>query len=307
MMRLAWFLPFCLLACNPLRMEDPRMAEGVEAYSAGKWQEAEQIFDDSVEKTPSSEGHFNRGMSRYRQGRHEEASQDFRRTLTSADDALKARAWFDVGNAAAKRGKLDDAIHAYRRSLAIDPTDADVLYNLEWALRMKERKDEQPNGDSDEQQDKDQNKDKDDKDGDGKDSSGGQAKNDGSTDSDDGSEGDKGESDEPDGDRKNEEQANADGDPEDKKPGDEDGDEGEERNDPTAHADSDRGEEEQGDGQPAPAQQASNHDEKSLRPLDAQDIGEVLDALQASEKSLQMWRFDDKRRDAQRKPVEKDW
>lgn len=296
-------LPFILLACNPFLVEDKLLKPGIESYEQSQWADAEQAFDRAVEEDPSSEAHFNRGMSLYRQGRYEDAGNDLRRTLTSANDPLKARAWFDVGNSAAKRGKLDEAVHAYRRSLQMDPTDPDVLYNLEWALQQLEKKnDDHQSGDDDKQEDGGDDEDK--SNGDGKeDEGGGEAKNDSSTDGGQGDDGEDGES-QPDNEGDDgEKQADNQ-----KRPGEEDGDEGQEKNDPSAR---DEGEQpdDGGEGQQAAGGGGEGEEEKaaSLKPLDAQEMTEILDALDASEKNLQMWKFQEQRGDTRRKPGEKDW
>src|SRR5262249_45357133 len=44
------------------------------------------------------------------------------------------RAWVDLGNVLADRGRPPEAEDAYRRALALDPDDADALNNLAWLL-----------------------------------------------------------------------------------------------------------------------------------------------------------------------------
>ena len=64
--------------------------------------------------------------------RLEEAEALYREVLEVRPDSL--RAWVDLGNVAADRGRRADAEAAYRRALAIDRDDRDALNNLAWLL-----------------------------------------------------------------------------------------------------------------------------------------------------------------------------
>lgn len=296
-------LPVLALACNPFQVEDKLLKSGIEPYTQSQWAAAEQAFDRAVEEDPSSEAHFNRGMSLYRQGKFEDAGNDLRRSLTSAKDPLKARAWFDVGNSSAKRGKLEEAVQSYRRSLEIDPTDPDVLYNLEWALQQLDKKnDDNQSGDDDEK--KEDGGDDDEKnEGDGKGDDGGeQAKNESSKDGDQGP-------DEKDGESKPEDEGDKGDKPDENKPGEEEGEEGQEKTDPSAQADGQESDDKRDERQQPAGGGQEGEEEKAARakPLDAQEMTEILDALNASEKNLQMWKFQEKRGDTRRDPSAKDW
>jgi tetratricopeptide (TPR) repeat protein len=62
----------------------------------------------------------------------EEAEALYREVLEVRPDSL--RAWVDLGNVAADRGRRADAEAAYRRALALDRDDRDALNNLAWLL-----------------------------------------------------------------------------------------------------------------------------------------------------------------------------
>jgi len=83
---------------------------------------------------------MNVGSTRYRLGDLEAAAQSFEAAGAAGDDRLRAHAWYDLGNVAFERGRLEDAIEHYHRTLDLDPTDADAKFNLEVASAELERR-----------------------------------------------------------------------------------------------------------------------------------------------------------------------
>ena len=73
-----------------------------------------------------------RAMALESERRLEEAEALYREALEVRPDSL--RAWVDLGNVVADRGRRADAEAAYRRALAIDRDDRDALNNLAWLL-----------------------------------------------------------------------------------------------------------------------------------------------------------------------------
>jgi tetratricopeptide (TPR) repeat protein len=64
--------------------------------------------------------------------RFDEAEALYREALEVRPDSV--RAWVDLGNLAAERGRRVDSEAAYRRALAVDGDDRDALNNLAWLL-----------------------------------------------------------------------------------------------------------------------------------------------------------------------------
>lgn len=298
-----------LAACTPFKREVAEIREGIEAYEAGDFATAEQKFAEANAAEPTSEGHFNQGAATYRQDRHPAAMEQFSRALTSEDDALRARSYFNLGNAQAKAGQLDRAIESYRRTLEIDPSDHDARYNLEWALLQKQKPQDQQQDSQQQQQQQASQDSKDQKDEQEQQGQGEQ-------------------------DQQDQQQAqNEQGDSDEQKPGDSDkGDEqdkqaqndgrqgqGEEPNpqenegDPSQKAQNEqpdqRGEEQQqaaSGGDTSESGGEAQQGEPPPRPLTRQETAEILDSLQAGEKNLQMWKFQ-KRDPKPRSTVDKDW
>jgi tetratricopeptide (TPR) repeat protein len=88
------------------------------------------------------------------------------RATEAKDGALKASAFYNLGNAFFKKDKFKEAVEAYKRVLTLDPHDARAKWNAEIALQKqkeeeKKKKDEQDkNKDKKDDKKNDQNKDK---------------------------------------------------------------------------------------------------------------------------------------------------
>ena len=158
-----------------LEKRDPEIEAGNAALKAGKADEALGHYDQAVKKLPGDAGaHFDRGAALYALSRFDEAGQEFLRATDAKDPALKASAFYNLGNAYFKKEKFKDAVSAYTRTLGLKPGDKQAKWNLEIALRKQkdEEKKQQDKKDQDDKNKKDQDKkdkDKQDKDKDKKD------------------------------------------------------------------------------------------------------------------------------------------
>jgi len=155
----------CLLALapllfgfEPLRSRNGDVEQGNALLKAGNAEEALKHYDKAVAALPADPGaHFDRGAALYALSRFDEAGQEFLRATEAKDGALKAQAFYNLGNAFFKKEKFKEAIEAYTRALALDPRDQRAKWNLEIALRkQQEQKDKDKNKDD---KNKDQNKD----------------------------------------------------------------------------------------------------------------------------------------------------
>ena len=165
-MRRASVLPLCVLALSPalfgfdpLRSRNGEVEQGNALLKSGNAEEALKHYDKAVAALPAEPGaHFDRGSALYALQRFDEAGQEFLRATEAKDGALKAQAFYNLGNAFFKKEKFKEAIEAYKRTLALDPRDERAKWNLELALRKQE---EQKKKDQDkDKQDKDKDKDK---------------------------------------------------------------------------------------------------------------------------------------------------
>ncbi len=316
--RFAWLPALFAVACNPFKAEDPDVKAGAEAFDQSRFADADEAFDKALERDPSSEAHFGKGAAQAAQQKFDEAAEQLRRTLTTKDDLLRQRTYLNLGNTEAKAGRLDKAIDAYRRALQLDPADADARYNLEWALRAKQKQQEQQkNGQSGEKGEKgDQKGQQGQQQGQSpeKDQSGEPQTKQGNGSQDPSKNGDGSQDGQKDGEKGKQEQGgDQKGDP---KKDDaqaanqpEPGEKGEQGTKPEPSEGGTPGEQDPSK-QPGEAMAAGDAkdgpqaQQKPARAMGRQDAAQVLDALQASEKNLQMWRF---QRKQGRNSVDQDW
>lgn len=137
--------------------------DGVDNYEENNFNEAEVNFKKGVESDIESfESRFNLGDAIYKQGRYEEALEEFKNSLSLAEtDEHKAQIFHNIGNTFLKSQKLQESIGAYREALKLNPNDLETKYNLSYALKqMQNQQNNQQNQDQQEQN-QDQNQDQD--------------------------------------------------------------------------------------------------------------------------------------------------
>ena len=172
--RVAAILAFGPLLCGfgLFEKRDAEIEAGNSALQAGKADDALAHYDKAVKKLPAEAGtHFDRGAALYALSRFDEAGQEFLRATEAKDPALKASAFYNLGNAFFKKEKFKEAVSAYTRSLGLKPDDKQAKWNLEIALRKQKDQEDKDKKDKDKKDQDQKNKDqkKDDKDQDKKD------------------------------------------------------------------------------------------------------------------------------------------
>jgi len=161
---LAIFLALCpgLMAFDAIHSPSDAVTAGNAEMKAGKPSDALASYDKAVKELPGDPGaHFDRGTALAALSRFDEAGEEFLRATEAKDPALKASAFYNLGNAFMKKDKFKEAIEAYKRTLALNPKDERAKWNLEIALQKKKKDDEKKKDDQD-KKDKDKDK-KDDK------------------------------------------------------------------------------------------------------------------------------------------------
>jgi len=158
-----------LLAACSLAWLDPSALprQAAREYEAGKFDESVQHYNQALIDEPDSTLlHFNLGAAEYRRGQYEAAA---RATELLHDDSRAAynrgNALYRLGEAAAAQKPQDamtrwaEALVAYRRAIALDPTDEDAKFNYEWVTRKIEelrKKQEEQQKEQQENQDQQQ-------------------------------------------------------------------------------------------------------------------------------------------------------
>jgi len=268
-------------ALGPFETNPPGVERGLKAYDEGRFEDALRAFQDAEREAPGNPAlEYNRGNALYRLGRFDEARESYRRAADSAGTSLKERDLYNMGNALASLGDTQGAIGAYRKALVLEPQDEAARHNLEVLLRkIPPPKSQSSDGGTD-----------------GGSPDAGQR--DGGS---DGGQGDGGQS----------------------------GDGGTQRGDAGTRGGADAGQADGGsqaqqrtgaeqdggtDGGSRPDQpDAGAPEPEQLRDggvgraggFDRSEAERLLDAMRQNERNLQLWRFQQKKR--QRKPDEKDW
>ncbi len=115
--------------------------QGNRKFHEGKFEEALEYYREAqVEKPDAPELRFNAGDAYFKKNAFQDALREFGHALKSKDPSLLARAYYNLGNVHVRQQKLQQAVEAYKRSLALRPEDLDAKVNLEWVLeRMQEQ------------------------------------------------------------------------------------------------------------------------------------------------------------------------
>lgn len=136
--------------------------KGNRHYRAGRYEEAVRVYEKVVKQGKAAPHvHYNLGTALLRLGRHREAQPHLQMATREAPPELKQRAHYNLGNRyleEARKGAgteapqlLDAAVESYKHALRLNPRDADAKWNLELALREREKQQQSPSGGANDQ------------------------------------------------------------------------------------------------------------------------------------------------------------
>ena len=129
---------------------DSNIQEGLNQYQEGLFPEAEKNFAEARSNRPDDRRlDYNLGSSYYKQGKYEEALQDYTKSaLDESNPQLKKDSLYNAGNALFKMGKLKEAEKTYKNVLVLDPSDMNAKFNLEFVReQLKNEKEQKKNSD----------------------------------------------------------------------------------------------------------------------------------------------------------------
>jgi len=158
-------LSSCLFPLASICQQEKKfIIEGNKQYENKNYTEAEKNYKQGLNKNKDSyKGSFNLGDAYYKQGKYEEAAQQFQsltHKATSKDTLSKA--YHNLGNALLKSKKYEESVNAYKNALKNNPADEDTRYNLSYAQQMLKQQQQQKKKDKDKDKKEDKEK-KDDK------------------------------------------------------------------------------------------------------------------------------------------------
>ena len=282
-------VPRTSLALGPFEKNHPRVEEGLQAYEEGRYEDALQAFEAAGRELPGNAVvEFDRGNALYKLRRLDEAREAYHRVAEMDRGQLQQKDYYNLGNALAELGQNKDAAAAYRKALVLDPTDDLARHNLEVVLRNLPPPKQQPKRPQPDAGQQDAGQD-----------AGSDAGQDGGRGSQDGGSGDGGTGDGGMG----------------AGPGDggtdgglrrdagQDGGSGSQREKELADGGTgDEGEDEQEEAAPDGGQE-----QRPMQELNKKDVDRLLDSMKQSEKNLQLWRFQQRKKAKSRKDNAKDW
>jgi tetratricopeptide (TPR) repeat protein len=141
--------------------------EGNKFYHSGKSVESVDQYRKAIKENPmNSKAHFNLGNSLYKSGLEikkskenfvqagkkvtpdslaalvfEEAAQSFAQVANSVSDKdTLHRTWHNIGNCYLQKKDFEQAVEAYKKALKLDPKDEETRYNLAYALKNIQKK-----------------------------------------------------------------------------------------------------------------------------------------------------------------------
>ena len=140
---LCLFLPFGF-GFDLVESDDPVVSDANKKFRQQKYVEALELYNQAIETHgPGPILHFNRGATLERLGKHKEAMEEYLKGLSGADDKLKARNYYNMGNTLMAQKKIREAIDSYKRSLRLQPGDEDAVFNLELAQYLLKKAEEE--------------------------------------------------------------------------------------------------------------------------------------------------------------------
>lgn len=127
------FLGLGWLPWNPVAS---RIKEGNTLFNEKKYEGAFLKYREAQRYDPHQPIiNFNIGNAYYLMKSYNEALEEFNVAIGTDNKALQANAFFNRGNAEYRLGLLDEAAQSYKKVLALDPSDQDAKFNLEFIKR----------------------------------------------------------------------------------------------------------------------------------------------------------------------------
>lgn len=154
---------FFIASAQPFANTEPaKIRQGNKRYQVGDFTGAEESYRSALDKNANSDkGIFNLGDAYYQQERYEEAAQQFGLAVKMAEDeAQKAKAFHNMGNAQMGLKQYDKSVDAYKNALRLNPADEDTRYNLAYAQQMLQNQQNQDQENQDQENEDKENEDK---------------------------------------------------------------------------------------------------------------------------------------------------
>ena len=147
-------LGICGPAYGQMFPERRHIRKGNRLYEEQRMEEAQKSYREALQRQPNSvEATFNLGDSQYAKGEYEAAESTFTDLLESdkVDDNVRAKAYFNRGNAQFQQQKLSEALESFKESLRLNPADLEAKYNYAYTKKLIEQQENNQNQQQDQQ------------------------------------------------------------------------------------------------------------------------------------------------------------
>ncbi len=162
-----WLLSSGFLFDNSRSLNEKANTE----YKNKKYQTALDLYQKAKVNHPDDPMiNYNLGTALYKTNDYRQAEADLLKTIEkTTDNALKAQAYYNLGNTQYRTGNFEKAIESYQKALDLNPQDVDSKYNLEFLQKQKSmfdkknqdrKKDQKQNQQNQQNQDQKQNQQK---------------------------------------------------------------------------------------------------------------------------------------------------
>ena len=128
-------------------------SEAHDAFAEKKYQEAtSQFLQQEIDDPNDLSATYNRAVSQYFAKDYAGASAGFAKAAQSENEELALKSLFNLGNAQAAQGALQEAVNAYEHVLQRQPENIKAKENLAWAKKLlqqqqdKQKQDKQQQG-----------------------------------------------------------------------------------------------------------------------------------------------------------------
>ena len=135
-----WLAPaVIILFCGWFDTTSGLNQKGNKNFKDKRYETALEAYRKAQVQTPEQpETRYNLGTTLYQLDEFQEAEENLAQSIQNAKtNELKARAWYNYGNAQYRLGQFEKAIDAYRKTLELNPEDQDAKFNLELLQKKK--------------------------------------------------------------------------------------------------------------------------------------------------------------------------
>ena len=134
--------------------------QGLDNFNSKRFLEAQNYYDSILlEDSNNPKAHYGKGSSEYMLENYDNAQTSYNEALNTAEDKLRAKALYNLGNISFKNNKLEEALALYRKALELDPSDDEARYNYEY-IKYQKSPPEEKNNDDNSEKEQDENKEK---------------------------------------------------------------------------------------------------------------------------------------------------